>query len=82
MVATPGAVYRYWRQGQTGGRLTRVLDAGTLPDVVTGSIIRIELLPGAHVFALVVGAVLAPLGTWIALSRPEPQACQRHQAAR
>jgi uncharacterized membrane protein YfcA len=74
VVATPGAIYRYWRQGQTGGRLTRVLIAGTLPGVVAGSILRIELLPGAHVFDLVVGAVLAPLGTWIAMSRPEPQA--------
>jgi uncharacterized protein len=74
VVATPGAIYRYWRQDQTGGRLTRVLVAGTLPGVVAGSIIRVELLPGARVFDFVVGAVLAPLGTWIALSRPEPQA--------
>jgi uncharacterized membrane protein YfcA len=74
VVATPGAIYRYWRQGQTGGRLTRVLVAGTLPGVVAGSIIRVELLPGAQVFDLVVGAVLGPLGTWIALSRPNPQA--------
>ena len=74
VVATPGAIYRYRRQGQTGGRLTGVLVAGTLPGVVAGSIIRVELLPGAQVFDLVVGAVLAPLGTWIALSRPKPQA--------
>jgi hypothetical protein len=25
VVATPGALYRYWRQGQTGGRLALVL---------------------------------------------------------
>jgi uncharacterized membrane protein YfcA len=74
VVATPGAIYRYWRQGQTGGRLTRVLVAGTLPGVVAGSVIRVELLPGARVFDVVVGAVLAPLGTWIALSRPKPEA--------
>ncbi len=74
VVATPGAIYRYWRQGQAGGRLTRLLIAGTLPGVVAGSIIRVELLPGARVFNLVVGAVLAPLGAWIALSRPSPQA--------
>jgi uncharacterized protein len=74
VVATPGAIYRYWRQGQTGARLTRVLVAGTLPGVLAGSVIRVELLPGARVFNLVVGAVLAPLGTWIALSRPKPQA--------
>lgn len=72
VVATPGAIYRYWRQGQTGGRLTLVLMAGTLPGVITGSIIRVELLPGPAVFDLVVGSVLAPLGIWIALSRPSP----------
>jgi len=74
VVATPGAIYRYWRQGQTGGRLTRLLVAGTLPGVVAGSIIRVELLPGARVFDLVVGAVLTPLAGWIAVSRPSPQA--------
>ena len=31
VVAAPGALYRYWRQGQTGGRLALVLIAGTLP---------------------------------------------------
>jgi len=31
VVATPGALYRYWRQGQTGGRLALVLIAGTAP---------------------------------------------------
>jgi uncharacterized membrane protein YfcA len=70
VVATPGALYRYWRQGQTGGRLALVLIAGTLPGVIAGSVIRVELLPGPHVFDLVVGAVLAPLGLWLALTRP------------
>jgi hypothetical protein len=45
VVATPGALYRYWRQGQTGGRLAVVLVAGTLPGVIAGSVIRVELLP-------------------------------------
>ena len=70
VVATPGALYRYWRQGQTGGRLAVLLIAGTLPGVVAGSVIRVELLPGSHVFDLVVAAVLLPLGAWLALSRP------------
>jgi uncharacterized membrane protein YfcA len=70
VVATPGALYRYWRQGQTGGRLALVLIAGTLPGVIAGSVIRVELLPGPHVFDLVVGAVLAPLGLWLALTGP------------
>jgi uncharacterized protein len=70
VVATPGALYRYWRQGQTGGRLALVLIAGTLPGVIAGSVIRVELLPGPRVFALVVAAVLIPLGIWLVLTRP------------
>ena len=70
VVATPGALYRYWRQGQTGGRLALVLIAGTLPGVIAGSVIRVKLLPGPHVFDLVVAAVLIPLGLWLVLSRP------------
>ena len=70
VVATPGALYRYWRQGQTGGRLTLVFIAGTLPGVIAGSVIRVELLPGARVFDFVVAAVLMPLGTWLALTGP------------
>jgi uncharacterized membrane protein YfcA len=70
VVATPGALYRYWRQGQTGGRLSLVLIAGTLPGVIAGSVIRVELLPSAHVFDFVVAAVLLPLGIWLALSDP------------
>jgi uncharacterized protein len=70
VVATPGALYRYWRQGQTGGRLALVLIAGTLPGVIAGSVIRVKLLPGPHVFDLVVAAVLIPLGIWLVLTRP------------
>jgi hypothetical protein len=70
VVASPGAIWRYRRQGQTGGRLLPVLLAGTLPGVVAGSLIRIYLLPGQAVFDLVVAAVLIPLGTSVALSRP------------
>jgi uncharacterized protein len=72
VIATPGAIYRYWRQRQTGGRLALVLIAGTLPGVIAGSVIRVELLPGPKVFDLIVGAVLVPLGTWLCLTRPGP----------
>jgi uncharacterized protein len=70
VVATPGGLYRYWRQKQTGGRLALVLIAGTLPGVIAGSVIRVELLPGPRVFDLVVASVLVPLGIWLALTRP------------
>jgi uncharacterized membrane protein YfcA len=74
VVATPGALYRYWRQGQTGGRLALVLMAGTLPGVIAGSVIRVELIPGPKIFDLVVSAVLLPLGAWLTVTRPARQA--------
>jgi len=67
---TPGALYRYWRRHQAGGRLALVLIAGTLPGVIAGSIIGVELLPGPRVFELVVAAALLPLGLWLTLTRP------------
>jgi uncharacterized membrane protein YfcA len=70
IVATPGALYRYRRQGQTGGRLAATLIAGTLPGVVAGSLVRVRLLPEPRVFDLVVAFVLLPLGCWLALTRP------------
>jgi uncharacterized protein len=71
VVATPGALYRYWRQGQTGGRLAFVLISGTLPGVIAGSVIRVELLPGPRVFDLLVAAVLLPLGIWLVATRAD-----------
>jgi len=70
VVATPGALYQYWRQGQTGGRLAVVLIAGTLPGVIAGSVIRVELLPGPRVFDLLVSAILLPLGIWLVTTGP------------
>ena len=72
VVACPGAMWRYWRQGQTGGPLTWLLLAGTLPGVIAGSIIRVYVLPGPVVFDFVVAAVLIPLGAWLALSQATP----------
>ena len=72
VVATPGALYRYWRQGQTGGRLAVVLIVGTLPGVIAGSIIRVELLPSAQVFDFVIAGVLVPLGMWLTLTPASP----------
>jgi uncharacterized membrane protein YfcA len=69
VVASPGAIWRYWRQGQTGGPLTWLLLAGTLPGVIAGSVIRVYVLPGPVVFDFVVAAVLIPLGAWLALTQ-------------
>jgi uncharacterized membrane protein YfcA len=68
VVASPGAIWRYRRQGQTGGTLTWLLLAGTLPGVVAGSIIRVYLLPGPVVFDFIIAAVLIPLGSFLLLT--------------
>jgi uncharacterized protein len=67
--ATPGALYRYRRQGQTGGVLTRQLLLGTLPGVIVGSTIRVEFLPGPRAFDAVIAFVLIPLGTQLVIRR-------------
>ena len=72
VVASPGAIWRYRRQGQTGGALTWLLLAGTLPGVIAGSVIRVYVLPGPVVFDFVVAAVLIPLGAWLALTQAVP----------
>ncbi|MET0421461.1 MAG: sulfite exporter TauE/SafE family protein [Acidimicrobiia bacterium] len=75
VVATPGALLRYWQQGQTGGRLTRTLLVGTVPGIVVGSIIRVELVPGPRVFEGIIAVVLIPLGASLLLRRAdEPRA--------
>jgi uncharacterized protein len=73
VVATPGALYRYWRQQQTGGGLTRLLLAGTIPGVVAGAIVRVEFLPSPRAFEAVIAVVLIPLGAWILVSRRPKQ---------
>jgi uncharacterized protein len=78
VVASPGAIWRYWRQGQTGGRLTWLLLGGTLPGVVAGSIIRVYLLPGQVVFDFIVAAVLLPLAGVLALTQATPDTAGRH----
>jgi uncharacterized protein len=82
VVATPGALYRYWRQNQTGGRLSLWLIAGTLPGVIAGSVIRVVLLPGPRVFDLVIAAVQVPVGLWLALTRPPSPATDGEPAGR
>jgi uncharacterized membrane protein YfcA len=65
IVATPGALVRYRRQGQLNGRLTRQLVIGTLPGVVIGALIRVFAIPGPREFRLIVATVLLPLGMWL-----------------
>src|SRR5262249_57861692 len=82
IIATPGALYRYWRQGQTGGRLTGLLIAGTVPGVVAGCVIRAVFLPGMAGFDFIVAAGLVPRGALLALVRAPPPGARRVPPAR
>jgi uncharacterized protein len=69
VIATPGALARFAGRGFTRAPLTSTLVLGTLPGVVIGAVIRVELLSGPSAFYLVIAAVLVPLGGWLALDR-------------
>jgi uncharacterized membrane protein YfcA len=75
VAAIPGGLLRFGREGRLFGPLTWLLVAGTLPGVVAGAVIRVELLPGDRATAIVAAAVLLPLGVWLlAGARPrEPR---------
>ena len=58
LVATPGGVYRYLREGRMVWPLVWVIVAGTLPGIVVGYYLRILYLPDPRAFKLFVGTVL------------------------
>ena len=65
VIATPGALLRYRRQGQFGGGLTRLLLLGTVPGVIAGAAIRVHLVPGDRAFRIIAASVLLPLGVYV-----------------
>jgi uncharacterized protein len=70
LIAIPGALLRFHREGRLIGPLTRLLVLGTLPGVIAGAVIRVELLSERQAFLLVVAAVLVPLGAWLVFGTP------------
>ncbi|HWA52867.1 MAG TPA: sulfite exporter TauE/SafE family protein [Solirubrobacterales bacterium] len=70
LIAIPGALVRFHREGRLLGPLSRLLVLGTLPGVVAGAVIRVALLNEGDAFLVVVAAVLIPLGTWLLLAQP------------
>ena len=63
IVAIPGGVYRYIREGRMLWPLTRAVIIGTLPGVFIGAWVRIRYLPEARNFKFFVGLVLLYIGT-------------------
>ncbi len=62
IVAIPGGVYRYIREGRMVWPLTWVVIAGTLPGVLVGAVIRVKYLPDPAKFKLFAAFVLAYIG--------------------
>lgn len=62
MVAIPSGIYRYLREGRMVWPLTAIVVAGTLPGVIVGGFIRLELLPDPRPFKAFVGCVLLYIG--------------------
>jgi uncharacterized membrane protein YfcA len=62
VVATPGGVYRYVREGRVVWPLAWVVVLGTLPGVFVGALLRITVLSDPDAFEVFVGLVLLYLG--------------------
>ena len=62
IVAIPGALYTYIKEGRMAWPLTWAIIIGTLPGVFFGAWIRILYLPDPKIFKLFVGLVLLYLG--------------------
>jgi uncharacterized membrane protein YfcA len=69
LIAIPGALLRFHRDGRLAGPLTRLLVLGTLPGMVAGAVIRVQLLSSTDAFLAVIAAVLVPLGAWLAFAK-------------
>ena len=84
VAAVPGGLLRFWHERRLVNQLTWLLVSGTLPGVIAGAIIRVQLLSGGRAFQLVAAGVLLPLGLWLALGSqriaptpPEPSRRRR-----
>lgn len=62
IIAAPGGVYRYAREGRMVWPLAWTICLGTLPGVVLGAVIRVRFLADPHSFKLFAGCVLLWLG--------------------
>jgi len=67
VASTPGGLLRFSQEGRLVSPLARLLVTGTMPGVIAGAIIRVELLSGSRAFMFVAAGVLLPLGLWLIL---------------
>ncbi len=67
IVAIPGGIYRFIKEGRMLWPLTWLVVIGTLPGVIAGVLIRILYLPSPEAFKLFVGLVLLYIGIKLCL---------------
>ncbi|WP_029898561.1 sulfite exporter TauE/SafE family protein [Desulfohalovibrio reitneri] len=66
IVAIPGGVYRYLREGRMVWPLVIAVTAGTLPGVFLGALVRVAWLPDPTAFKAFAGLVLLYIGARMA----------------
>jgi uncharacterized membrane protein YfcA len=62
VLAIPGGVYQYFKEGRMAWPLTCVIIAGSLPGIFFGALIRIKYLPDPRAFKFFVGWVMLYIG--------------------
>jgi len=67
IVAIPGGIYRFIKEGRMLWPLTWLVVVGTLPGVIGGVLVRIIYLPSPHMFKIFVGLVLLYIGIKLCL---------------
>lgn len=77
VAAVPGGLVRFWHGRRLPNTLTWLLIAGSLPGVIAGAVIRVELLSGSQAFMFLAAGVLLPLGLWLTLGSQRPPPAHR-----
>lgn len=67
IIAIPGGIYRFIKEGRMLWPLTWLVVIGTLPGVISGVLIRIIYLPSPEAFKIFVGLVLLYIGVKLCL---------------
>ena len=67
IIAIPGGIYRFIKEGRMLWPLTLLVVIGTLPGVIAGVLIRIIYLPSPEAFKIFVGLVLLYIGIKLCL---------------
>jgi uncharacterized membrane protein YfcA len=67
LVATPGGILRYRKEGRMAWPIALLIGAGGIPGALLGAWMRIRFLPDGDVFRIFAGLVLLALGARLAI---------------